>query len=268
MNVPAQHENVEARIQILERKGSRILRLSTFVLVALAAGGLVLLLARVALPGMIDVRPAGGSAQLVAVATLLLAICLGALSLWKHEAWRSARERLVAELTGRDAMDRVLLLDPLTGVFNRRYLDDVIAREISRVERQDTSLSFLRMRIENLEELEANSGGEVAELVLKEVASSLYRNMRPTDVVVRYERNEFLVVMSETSKHGALLAVRRLLDRVDEVNRANQGVLGYPIELSYGLAGYLKGQDVRDVIAAAEHSIQLYRGTRVMGALD
>lgn len=258
MSVGAQHENVETRIQSLERKGSRVLRVSMLVLMSLAAGGLLLLLAR-AWPGVIEFPSGGERAEFAALASLLLAISLAALSLWKQEAWRSAREKLVGELVRRDAMDRVLLLDPLTGVFNRRYLDEVISREISHVERRDASLSFLKMRIENLEDLEANSGGEVAELILKEVARTLYRNMRPTDVVVRYERNEFMVVMSETSKHGALLAVRRLLERVDEINRANQGVLGYPVVLSYGLAGYFKGQDVRDVIAAAEHSIQLYR---------
>ena len=259
MSVGAQHENVETRIQTLERKGSLVLRLSMLVLVALATIGLVLLLGKAALPGAIGVPSRGETAKFAVLGSLLFVISLAALSLWKHEAWRGARERLVGELAQRDAMDRVLLLDPLTGVFNRRYLDEVISREISRVERHDASLTFLKMRIENLEGLEANAGGEVAELMLKEVARTLYRNMRPTDVVVRYERNEFLVVMSETSKHGALLAVRRLLERVDEINRANQGILGYPIELSYGLAGYFKGQDVRDVIAAAEHSIQLYR---------
>lgn len=256
MSVGAQRESVETRIQALERKGSRVTRLSLLALVAVAAGGLVMLLAGPAAAALTSEASRIGSA---ALAAFVVALGVGLLSLWKQEAWRKAREKLVGELVRRDAMEKLLLLDPLTGVFNRRYLEEVLTREISRVERHDASLSFLKMRLENMDDLEAHEGGEIAELILKEVARTLYRNMRPTDVVMRYERNEFLVVMSETSKHGALVAVRRLLEQVDEINAANEGVLGYPIQLSYGLAGYFKGQDVRDVIAAAEHSIRLYR---------
>lgn len=259
MSIAAQHENVESQIQTLERKGSRVSRISVLLLLALAEGGLVVLLARLAWPGVIEARLGGRSSGFTALASLVLVLALALLSLWKLESWRSTREKLVGELVRRDAMEKILLLDPLTGVFNRRYLDEVLEREISRVERRDASLSFLKICLEDLDGLEAHAGGEVGESVLKEVARVLYRNLRPTDVVVRYERNEFLVVMSETSKHGALLAVRRLLERIEEINRANPGAQGYPIELSYGLAAYLKGQDVRDVIAAAEHSIQLYR---------
>src|SRR5579863_516300 len=260
MNPASLRESVGSRIQALERRGSRVSRLSVLVLLGLTEAGLIILLARVAWPGSGPAETqAGESARYLALAAVVLAFGLALISLWKLESWRSTRERLVGELVRRDAMDNLLLLDPVTGVFNRRYLDEVLQREVSRVERRDASLSFLKVRIEDFEGFESHAGGEVGEMILKDVAQVLYRNLRPTDVVVRYERNEFLVIMSETSKHGALSAVRRLLERVEEINQANQGILGYPIELSYGLAGHLKGQDVRDVIAAADHSITLYR---------
>lgn len=261
MDLTAPHESVGSRIQALERRGSRVSWLSVLVGLALTETGLVILLARLAWPGpgSVDVRAGAENARYLALAAIIVTFGLALLSLWKLESWRSTREQLVGELVRRDAMDKLLLLDPLTGVFNRRHLDDVLEREVSRVERRDGSLSFLKVRMEDLESLESHAGGEVSEMIRKDVAQVLYRNLRPTDVVVRYERNEFLAIMSETSKHGALSAVRRLIECVDEINQAHQGILGYPIELSYGLAGYLKGQDVRDVIAAADHSITLYR---------
>ena len=117
----------------------------------------------------------------------------------------------------------------------------------------------MKIEVDNLAELTTRSGGEAGDRVLKEVAQLLKRSLRPTDVVVRYDTSEFLIVMSETSKHGALVAVRRLLERADELNRANSGIPGYPIRLSYGVAAHRKGIDVRDVLAAAGHSVKLYR---------
>ena len=87
----------------------------------------------------------------------------------------------------------------------------------------------------------------------------LKRGLRPTDILVRYDTSEFLIVMSETSQYGALAAVRRVLERVEDLNLMNSDVPGHPIKLNYGLAAYTKGVDVRDVLAAADHSIRLYR---------
>ncbi len=251
-------ESVEREILRLERQGLHLSGASLVVLLALAA---VAMAAPVpsANSGLVRGLARGNLPWDVLCVFVLLAAVFGLYSFWRQRVLSHARGDQVRDLVRHDAMEKLTLLDPLTETFNRRHLEELIRREADRVERHGTSLTFLRIEVENLAELTTRSGGEVGERLLKDVAQLLKNSLRPTDVVVRYDTSEFLIVMSETSKHGALAAVRRLLERADELNRANEDVPGYPIRLSYGVAAHRKGIDVRDVLAAAGHSVKLYR---------
>jgi diguanylate cyclase (GGDEF)-like protein len=252
-------DDVDRKILSLERKSLILSRSGSVILVLLSGLGLGVLLAPELTAGWIELR-VGGERAWYSLATLLsLGLLLGLFAFWQERVWGAARRGLLGEVVRRDALEKLLLIDPLTGAFNRRYLDEVITREVSRAERHGSSLTFLKIQVGNLNDARIRLGCGTREGLIKAAAGALRRNLRPTDVVVRFDESQFMVVMSETSKHGALVAVRRLLECVDAMNLASAGKPGYPLELNYGLADYRKGIDVRDIIAAADHSVRLYQ---------
>lgn len=251
-------EQIDRQIRKLESKNLILSRTASVILIVLSGLGLAALLAPDLTLG-VELRIAGERLWYGLITLLSLGLLLALIALRQTNVWGAARRSLVGELVRRDALDKLLLVDPLTGALNRRCLDEVVTREVARAERYGSSLTFLKIQVANLEEVGRRPHGATREELLKTVAGLLKENLRPTDVLVRFDEDHFMVVMSETSKHGALVAVRRLLECVDALNLASDGQPGYPLELSYGLADYRKGIDVRDVLAAADHSVRLYQ---------
>lgn len=187
-----------------------------------------------------------------------LVLLINLLAAYQWRTLRRARRDVVHELARHGTTEQLMLIDPLTGAFSRRYLDDLLPRETSRADRRETSLTFLSADIDAFDELVTQLGPQTGERVLREVAQLLKVAFRPTDTVIRYDNHEFLVVMPETGRHGALMAVRRLLEKVDGWNRAKP-ISGYTLSLSFGVASYHKGLDIQDVLATAAARVSRYR---------
>ena len=178
---------------------------------------------------------------------------------------RRARSRLVNELSKRDAADRLSLMDPVTGTFDRRYVEEIVPREAARVERQETTLSFVKATIDRFDTIDPTKGFELGNQVLKETAQLLKRVFRPTDIIVRYGPADFLLILPDTAKHGAMMAVRRLLVKVDELNRRGE-FQDFVLQLSIGVSDHTKGKDVRDALTAVDSRVQIYHDTQSPGA--
>lgn len=178
---------------------------------------------------------------------------------------RRARTQLVAELSRRDATERLSLLDPVTGTFDRRYLDEIVPREAARADRHEATLSFVKVTIDRFDSIDPTKGFQLGELVLKETAQLLKRVFRPTDIIVRHGNAEFLVILPETAKHGAMMAVRRLLTKVDELN-SREEFQDFVLQLSIGVSDHSKGKDVRDALTAVDARVQIYHDSQAPGA--
>jgi diguanylate cyclase (GGDEF)-like protein len=139
---------------------------------------------------------------------------------------------LVNELTERDArffslvaqeiattLERVWLFqktfeasiqDPLTLIYNRRYLDTQLRREVRRAARYGHSLSLVVVDIDNFKEFNDAYGHIAGDDALKKVASILARSVREYDVVARFGGDEFVILLPETTKDMALDVADRL----------------------------------------------------------
>jgi diguanylate cyclase (GGDEF)-like protein len=170
---------------------------------------------------------------------------------------RHARTQLVDELSRRDTAERISLLDPVTGTFDRRYLDEIVPREAARADRHETTLSFVKITIDRFDTIDPTKGFQLGEQVLKETAQLLKRVFRPTDIIVRHGNADFLVILPETAKHGAMMAVRRLLMKVEDLNRRNE-FQDFSLQLSVGVSDHSKGKDVRDALTAVDARVEIY----------
>jgi len=124
--------------------------------------------------------------------------------------------------------------DPLTGVFNRHALAEILAGETRRARRYEHPIGCLMIDVNRFKEVNDRFGHDIGDKVLCRVAEALSRSVRDSDIVVRYGGDEFLVLLIETGGETDIVK-----DRIhSEVSRAGQMSFleEFPITLSIGTA--------------------------------
>jgi len=171
------------------------------------------------------------------------------------------REELVRQLIRSEAAEMLAVIDPLTELFNRRYFDRIILREIARVERKGTPLVFLLMAVDNLKLANTLYGHLVGDRLLIEVARLLENNLRPSDIPIRHKGDDFLILLPETRLEDARIVADRLMQAVEGWNASNPG-LNYRLSISCGLALYTEGSEVNAVLDEAERQLFQHRARK------
>jgi len=137
--------------------------------------------------------------------------------------------------------------DPLTGVYNRHALDDMIEQEVRRSRRYKHPIGLLMVDVNRFKEVNDRFGHAMGDQVLKTVAEILQHHLRDSDFVVRYGGDEFLVVLLETDGETAVV-VGRIRAEVAERNKTNP-LLDFPVTLAIGEAHWdPQGPDTIDSI--------------------
>jgi diguanylate cyclase (GGDEF)-like protein len=97
--------------------------------------------------------------------------------------------------------------DPLTGLFNRRYLEESLAREIYCAERKQQRLGIIMLDVDHFKRFNDTFGHEAGDLLLQELGNFLQTSIRKSDIACRYGGEEFLLMLPEssleTTKHRA-----------------------------------------------------------------
>ncbi len=105
----------------------------------------------------------------------------------------------LANLNLRDTLRLQAIRDPLTGLYNRRYMEETLEREIKRATRHQTSLGVIMLDIDHFKGFNDTFGHTAGDLVLRQIGVALISNTRAEDVVCRYGGEEFLVILPEIS---------------------------------------------------------------------
>jgi len=174
------------------------------------------------------------------------------------------RMHLLREVVESTRAREMALIDPLTGVFNRRYMDEVFPREISKANRSGTELSFIMLDIDDFKEINTKFGPFGGDQYLRDVATLLKKTFRGSDTVLRLGGDEFLVVLPETSNRQALRAAERLGWETRWWNQAGHAL--YEISLSRGVATYRTGMDVKQVLEQADQDMYRTKMERQLAA--
>jgi diguanylate cyclase (GGDEF)-like protein len=124
------------------------------------------------------------------------------------------------------------LRDPLTGLYNRRYMEDALDRYISLAERTGGSTAVLMIDLDNFKRLNDQHGHAKGDAVLRDVAGQLVAALRPSDVVSRFGGEELVVIMPNCSLEDAAIKAEMLRARVEGLSEAH----GFPICASFGVA--------------------------------
>ena len=127
--------------------------------------------------------------------------------------------------------------DGLTNLFNRRYLDETLERELSRAKREGYPLSLVMIDIDHFKKLNDTYGHQAGDKVLRELAALLWGNIRTEDVPCRYGGEEFLVLLPRMPL-GIALERAESWRKAFEATRVPFGDFQLAGTLSCGLSGY------------------------------
>lgn len=169
----------------------------------------------------------------------------------EHVALALANLRLQDKL--RSQADR----DPLTGLYNRRYMDKVLSGEIAK----STGKSLLcvaMVDLDHFKQFNDTHGHQAGDMVLQQVAALLNSKMRSRDIACRYGGEEFTLVLTKASSTESLQRIRQLQRDIGLLRMVHQGKTLAPLTASIGVAFFPEhGTTPRELLLAADSA--LYR---------
>ncbi|MEV4344121.1 diguanylate cyclase [Actinoplanes sp. NPDC049596] len=155
---------------------------------------------------------------------------------------------------------RLSLTDPLTGLWNYRYLRESLRREVERASRFGRMLTVLVLDLDHFKDVNDTYGHAAGDAVLAEFARRIRVGLREVDVAFRQGGEEFVVLLPETDAYGGAIVAERLgaavRDRPVPIDPLRPDHLGIPVTVSIGVAVYPEhGGDARQVLAAADTAL-------------
>ncbi|MBN2358802.1 MAG: diguanylate cyclase [Deltaproteobacteria bacterium] len=151
---------------------------------------------------------------------------------------------------------RLTTIDGLTQVYNRRYLNEQLEREIYRARRYSRDLSLVLFEIDNFSQVNHAFGHLAGDAVLSQLAKLIRGNSRREDLVARLERELFGVVLPEINLKNARNFAERVRKLVDSSHFDFEGA-AVQITISLGCAAIGQQSDVPSMIAAASQNLAL-----------
>jgi diguanylate cyclase (GGDEF)-like protein len=125
--------------------------------------------------------------------------------------------------------------DPLTGLYNRRYLMEILDKEFQRARRKKWTLSMIMLDIDHFKSVNDTYGHQNGDLVLVEVAKQLQYELRSYNVAARYGGEEFVILMPESSQSETLFVAEKIRTSVQGIAFAKE-MNGLIITVSLGVA--------------------------------
>ena len=136
-----------------------------------------------------------------------------------------------------DRLKKQPVIDKQTGLYNRAYLEPVLAREFDLAKRRNKSLSCLKLHIDYFSKLIDTYGEPLAEKILKITGDTLKTNSRTADILIRTDIGEFVILLPEIDSNGAVQAVGRLRQALDKLPLDKVDGMASP-GFSFGIASF------------------------------
>lgn len=168
-----------------------------------------------------------------------------------NEQWErlmeSARQQLVmilarniglslANLKLRETLHNKAVRDPLTGLFNRRYMEESLKQEVHRAERKGTPLGVIMLDLDHFKQFNDTFGHAAGDALLHELGSFLQARIRRADIACRYGGDEFMLILPETSLDNTRQRAEQLQEEFKHHSMQYDGQSIKAVTLSLGVA--------------------------------
>ena len=178
-----------------------------------------------------------------------------------HELVMTVSEHLTMALANIDLRDRLReqsVTDPLTKLFNRRFMEDMLEREVKRADRAGIPIGFIMMDIDHFKNINDTFGHEAGDRVLETIGVVLKTSIRMEDIACRYGGEEFLLLLPGSNLRNTIKRADDIREKVSKIIIEQDAVEIGPIRISGGVAVYPDdGDNKSDVIRRADAA--LYR---------
>lgn len=169
-----------------------------------------------------------------------------ALTVYSLAAWSAA------SLVARAATERELALtDPLTGLGNRRFFQEIAQIELSRSRRYQRPLSLAYVDVDRFKQVNDTQGHDAGDALLQLIARETLAALRTSDVVARVGGDEFAMLLPETPPEGAEIALDKLRERLVAASRTS----GCDVGFSIGVVGCAGGESSFDELLKAADAV-------------
>ncbi|MEJ2110532.1 MAG: GGDEF domain-containing protein, partial [Acidobacteriota bacterium] len=146
--------------------------------------------------------------------------------------------------------------DPLTGLYNRRFMLESLKREILRAERNKTPVSIVMIDIDHFKKFNDTNGHGAGDELLRKVGSFLKSSIRNSDIACRYGGEEFTLFLPESSTSNTLKLMKKILESVPKLEVYYYGKRLESVTLSMGIATYPDhGTEGRTLLTIADNAL-------------
>jgi len=172
---------------------------------------------------------------------------------------RSGNHAVTNSLNLQKEFEQHANVDVLTGLYNRRWINDYFQRFMARLHYSDTlpDLSVLMVDVDYFKKFNDRFGHLAGDHALRCVAEALKASIRPTDMVARYGGEEFLVILPDTREEDALIVAERMREGVRQCSVEMSNTIFPRITISVGVSHMIPGDDFASLIKAAD--VALYK---------
>jgi diguanylate cyclase (GGDEF)-like protein/PAS domain S-box-containing protein len=167
----------------------------------------------------------------------------------------------LANLRLREILRKQSVRDPLTGLFNQRFMQETLARELSQAARKQTSLALAIFDVDHFKEFNDRFGHDAGDLVLRKVAGVVQSRVRSSDVPCRFGGDEFVVILPETVADVARDRMESIRSEIESFGIPYRDQALPNVTVSIGIAVFPQhGTTADELVHAADQA--LYRAKR------
>ena len=154
-------------------------------------------------------------------------------------------------------LETIANVDGLTGLFNRRWMNEFFKRQIGRALNDNKPLALILADLDHFKNINDVHGHMVGDEVLFAVASVLTKQIRPTDLLARFGGEEFAMILPDTSPDEAKIIAERVRTAIEstKLEFENDVTQEIRITLSLGVSNLMLGDDINNLLTRADHAL-------------
>jgi len=243
---------IEGGLEDIERRERQLWIMLGGISLVLTLGMVLLVL-----PQLMEISSARPDKWYLPQLFLVLVVLIAFVNVYltrQRRTLHGTREALLREREQRQIAEAAAVVDPLTQSFNRRYMDQLMDKELSRAMRLNTQIAFLMIDVDEFKSVNTRFGHIVGDTILREVADVIRKSVRASDTVVRYGGDEFLVILADAVELDVERVIMRIEHRVRDWNDACD-IESYHMGLSCGWAMHSSDAPVAATLAAADRKM-------------
>jgi diguanylate cyclase (GGDEF)-like protein/PAS domain S-box-containing protein len=155
------------------------------------------------------------------------------------------------DITTKKEIEKIASTDKLTGIYNRRMLDEILQIEIEVAQRHERDLSLIIIDIDYFKNINDNYGHLIGDETLKRMSTIISENIRASDIFGRYGGEEFLIICTQTNKDNAYILAEKIRSIIEKYNFNKIGTK----TISLGISSFEKNDTIETLFKKADKAL-------------